>query len=297
MRRESLRADGLLLLAAMIWGFSFVAQRAGMAHTGPFTFNAVRFALGALTILPLMGRRRGAASSSPPRRAALKAGVAAGSALFLAVSLQQIGIVTTTAGKAGFITGLYVVIVPLLGIALGRRAGIGTWAGGALAVAGLYLLSVRSGFRLAPGDGLVLAGAFFWAVHVLIVDRAVRRTGALRLAFLQFSFCAAASAVAALVFETVDPAGVRAAAVPILYGGVMSVGVAFTLQVAAQRTAPPAHAALLLSLETVFAALGGALLLGEGMDGRGAIGCAAILAGILLSRLAGEGTQGAPGGA
>jgi len=296
MNRESWRADGLLFLAAMIWGFSFVAQRAGMAHTGPFAFNAVRFALGALTVLPFLRARR---RETPPlpAPALLRAGAAAGTALFLAVSLQQIGIVSTTAGKAGFITGLYVVIVPLLGLFLGRRAGRGTWAGGILAAAGFYLLSVRSGLRLAPGDGLVLAGAFFWAVHVMVVDRFVRRTGALPLALLQFTLCAVLSAAAALVFETVDPAGIRAAALPILYGGVMSVGVAFTLQVIAQRSAPPAHAALLLSLETVFAALGGALLLGEGMDGRGALGCAAILGGILLSRFAGGAERSAPGGA
>ena len=262
MNRESWRADGLLLLAAMIWGFSFVAQRAGMAHTGPFTFNAVRFALGALTVLPFL--RAGRREAPPlPAPSLLRAGAAAGTALFLAVSLQQTGIVSTTAGKAGFITGLYVVIVPLLGLFLGRRAGRGTWVGGLLAVAGFYLLSVRSGLRLAPGDGLVLAGALFWAVHVLIVDRVVRRTCALRLAFQQFVLCAVLSAAAALAFEKVETAGIRAAALPIFYGGVLSVGVAFTLQVVAQRSATPAHAALLLSLETVFDTIKETLAQGE----------------------------------
>ena len=286
---KTLKAELLLLLAAVIWGFAFVAQRVGMEHVGPFTYNGARFLLGALSLLPvllLVGRR-----SAPPVRPgawrpSLAGGLLAGLILFAGASLQQVGIVHTTAGKAGFITGLYVVIVPLLGLLWGHRTPWSTWIGAALAVAGLYLLTLTDDLTVAEGDGLVLVGAFFWAGHVLVIGwLSGRRVEPVLLACLQFIVCAVLSLAVAVAIEPITADGLRGGALPILYGGLLSVGVAFTLQVVAQRDAPPAHAAIILSLETGFAALGGWLLLNESLSGRGLIGCALMFAGMLLSQL------------
>jgi drug/metabolite transporter (DMT)-like permease len=291
MDHHTLKADGLLLLTAMIWGFAFVAQRVGMDYVGPFTFNGIRFALGCLVLLPLVVRPNGRGSVAeairpPLTRGQLFGGASlTGAALFAGASLQQVGLVYTTAGNAGFITGLYVVIVPLLGLFWGQRPGVGTWVGAFLAAAGLYLLSVTASFTIAFGDLLVLIGAFFWAGHVLIIGWLSPRTSAVRLAFFQYAACAVLSMATALTFEEITTTGISDALVPILYGGVLSVGVAYTLQVVAQQSAHPAHAAILLSLEAVFAAIGGWLLLGERLSVRGFTGCAMMLAGMLLSQL------------
>jgi len=279
-----LKADVLLLLAALIWGFAFVAQRAGMAHLGPFSFNALRFSLGALALAPfvLFGARRAGL------RAALFGGLQAGLALYLGAGFQQWGMVNTDAGKAGFITGLYVIVVPVLGSLEGRRTGWGTWLGALLAVGGLFLLSVRPDWRVEYGELLVLGGAFFWAVHVLVIARWTRRHDPLVIAFLQFATVAVLSAGLALVHERGLPFDLRGGAPSVLYAGLLSTAVAFTLQVVAQRQAPPAHAAVLLSLEAVFAAIGGWWLLGESLGGRRLAGCALMLAGMLASQLIGQ---------
>lgn len=282
-RRLDLRADALLLLAATIWGFAFVAQRLGMQHTGPFLFNGVRFALGSLTVLPFVRVAPLAGTTTPAQ--ALRGCLLAGLFLFLGASLQQVGMVHTSAGKAGFITGLYVVIVPLMGLLFRQHPTAGTWVGAVVATVGLYLLSVTTGLDLAPGDGLVLIGAFCWAAHVLIIGRYSSRVGWSRLAFAQFSICSCLSLAVALFTEEIDPAGLWAVVLPLLYGGVLSTGVAHTLQVVAQAHAPAAHAAIILSLEAVFAAVGGWLLLGESFARRGLAGCALMLVGMLVSQL------------
>ena len=284
--------DSLLLLTALIWGLAFVAQREGMNYVGPFTYNAVRFALGSLSLVPLIlfrARRRECApiaptASAPRRIGALPAGLIAGGILFFGASLQQIGIVHTTAGKAGFITGLYVVLVPLSGLFWRQRAGWSAWVGALLSVAGLFLLSMTDALTIECGDLLVLIGAFFWAAHVQAVGRLAPRTDPVGLSCVQFALCSLLSAGGALLTETPRLPDILAAAGPILYGGVMSVGVAYTLQVVAQRSAPPAHAAILLSLESVFAALGGLVILGESLSARGAVGCAVMFAGMLASQ-------------
>ncbi len=277
-----LKADLLLLLAAAIWGFAFVAQRAGMEHVGPFTFNTARFALGALVLLPFIGRRAWQGMTSGE---AWRGGILAGLLLFAGTSLQQWGIVSTTAGKAGFITGLYVIIVPIIGIWEGRRTGMGTWLGGILAVIGLYLLSVREGFRMGGGDLLVLGGAVVWAMHVVAIARLTRRLEPRLIAFQQFAVTALLSAVCAFLFEPGQILDLAPALWPVLYAGVMSTALAFTLQVVAQKRAHPAHAAVLLSLEAAFALLGGWWLLGEAFSSRALTGCALMLAGMLLSQL------------
>jgi drug/metabolite transporter (DMT)-like permease len=285
-----LRAELLLLLAAAIWGLAFVAQRLGMEHTGPLAFNGTRFALGAAVLVPLVrarGRRPAGQGAPPaPWPQDLRRGLILGLVLFGGATLQQFGVVFTTAGKAGFITGLYVVLVPILGLAVGQRTGRGTWLGAALAVAGLYFLTMTGSLAMAKGDLLVLLGAFFWSTHVLLIARYAPQTDPVRLACLQFAVCAVLSLLAAAVFEDrASWAGLAGAIGPILYAGLLSTGVAYTLQVVAQRQAPPAHAAIILSLEAVFAVIGGLVVLGESLAPRGLLGCALMLAGMILSQV------------
>jgi drug/metabolite transporter (DMT)-like permease len=215
----------------------------------------------------------------------LRGGILAGAVLFIGASLQQAGLVYTTASKAGFITGLYVVCVPIFGLFVGQRTAAATWVGAGLATLGLYLLSVAQNFQVNPGDALVLACAGVWAVHVLIIGRISPRTDPLRLATVQFAVTAALSLAAGALVEPIMPADVGAAKWAILYGGVCSVGIAYTLQVVGQSTAPPAHAAILLSFEAVFAALTGAWLLHERLGVREWLGCAIMLAGMLVSQM------------
>jgi drug/metabolite transporter (DMT)-like permease len=283
------RANLLLLTTAMIWGFAFVAQRQGMEHVSPFTFNGMRFAIGTISLLPviLFTRRRQAVRqqasliSGPMVAGALCLGIV----LFLGSSLQQIGIVSTTAGKAGFITGLYVVIVPLLGLLWKQKTLASTWAGALLAVIGMYFLSVTENFTISRGDLLVLISALFWAIHVQLISWLSQKFNALHLSLYQFFFCSLFSWLAAVQWETITIAGIQGAMLPILYTGIFSVGIAYTLQVVAQQKAHPAHAAIILSLESVFAVLGGYYFLGEIISLRGLFGCSLMLAGMVLSQL------------
>lgn len=279
-----MKARVLLLVAAIIWGLAFVAQRQGMEFIQPFTFNAVRFALGSVSLLPFVFLNRHAPRATN-WRTLWWASFACGTVLFIAGSLQQIGIVYTTAGKAGFITGLYVILVPILGLALKQRTGVWTWLGALAGVGGLYLLSVTDAHTIEYGDFLVLVSAFFWAIHVHLIARFAAPIGALRLAWIQFIVCALWSFLAALAFETIRAQDVLNAAVPILYTGILSVGVAYTFQVLGQRETPPAQAAIILSLETVFAALGGWWILNETLPLRGVIGCVLMFSGMIVSQL------------
>ena len=272
------RADLLLLLTALIWGFAFVAQRARHGARRPLLlqWRALRpRLLAAFALCPANHRRttRIPPPPRPPRRPARRA------FLFTAASLQQVGIVYTTAGKAGFITGLYVILVPILGLLLRHRSRRSTWTGALVATSGLYLLSVEPPLTIAHGDALVLVSAFFWAGHVLVIGSLSRQLDWAMLAFLQFFVCALLSMAVALGTEHIALQPLVDAAVPVFYGGVMSVGVAYTLQVVAQRRAAPGHAAIILSLETVFAALGGWLLLDEEMPLRGLVGCGLMFVG------------------
>ncbi len=204
---------------------------------------------------------------------------------FIGFSTQSIGLQYTTASNGGFITGLYVVIVPILGLFWKQQPEIGTWIGAALAAVGLYLLSVTEQFTISFGDLLELAGAFFWAAHMLIIGWLSPKTNPIRLAIVQYAACSLFSAIVAMITETITAQGLYQAAIPILYGGLLSVGIAYTLQIIAQKHAHPAHAAILLSLEAVFAAIGGWMLLGETLSVRGMTGCALMLSGMLLSQL------------
>jgi drug/metabolite transporter (DMT)-like permease len=288
MKASTFTSDSLLLITAAIWGFAFVAQRVGMDHVGPFTYNGVRFALGCLSLVPLLITGKAASGSltvAAGSRLFILGGGALGVVLYAAASLQQVALLYTTAGKAGFITGLYVVIVPFLGLFWKQKPNPGTFAGAALAAAGLYLLSVTGSFEMEFGDFLVLLSAFFWSAQVLMVAWLSPRVNPVQLAFYQFTVCSVLCLITAFCFETVAWSRIFAAAIPILYGGVLSVGIAYTLQVVAQREAQPAHASILMSLEAVFAALGGWMILGETLNARGVMGCALMLGGMILSQL------------
>lgn len=262
----------------------------GMAYMGPFTFNAIRFSLGALSLVPFLiwGHNREDHTPRLGLRRYLGPILLTGFALFAGASLQQIGLVGTSAGKAGFITGLYVILVPLLGLLWGRRTHPAHWWGAVLAVGGLYLLSVRGGFAVSNYDLVVLAGAFAWAIHVHLIARYSAVVGPIRLSILQFAICGGLSAIAALFFEDIRLAGIVDGLWPILYGSFLSVGMAYTLQVVAQRTADPTHAVVILSLEGAFAALGGWLVLHEVLTIRDLVGCLFILGGTLISQFLGR---------
>ena len=294
MNIQTVRSNVLLLITAAIWGFAFVAQRIGMEYLGPFTFNAARFILGSLSLLPLLfiSRDQRPASENIIPRPSLKlvvfGGFSAGFMLFMGMSLQQVGLVYTTAGKAGFITSLYVVIVPILALFWKQSTNSGAWIGAVLAAIGLYFLSVSERFTVEFGDLLVFICAFFWAGQVLMIGWLSPRIQSVKLAFTQFVVCAALSLIVALVFEDISWDALRQATGPILYGGILSSGVAFTFQVMAQRHTHPAHASIIMSLEAVFAAIGGWLLLNEILSMRGLMGCGLMLCGMLLSQLWGK---------
>ncbi|TVQ39611.1 MAG: DMT family transporter [Spirochaetaceae bacterium] len=284
MQRSSSVGAALLLVTAVIWGLAFVAQRAGMQHVGPFTFNAIRFALGVVTLLPLLPLTRGNRRRVTAGRT-VRFGLATGVVLFGGASLQQIGIVFTTAGNAGFITGLYLVMVPLLGILRRQRVGAVRWMAVGLATLGMYLLSVTPGTAVNPGDLLVLASALFFALHVQMIDHGARHLDALLLSVVQYAVVALGSAVTARAIETVSTASLAAAAPAILYGGIGSISIAYTLQVYGQRSVEPSHAAIILSLEGAFAVLGGWLVLSEVLSARALAGCLLMLSAMLLSQL------------
>lgn len=287
MRNQALRADFLMLITAMIWGSGFVAQRVGMDHLGPFAFTGLRFALGALVLLPLVLRQgRGAARHQPfLQRGLLLGGLLMGLALTLGINLQQVGLLFTSVTNSGFITGLYVIVVPLLGLIIGQKTGLGTWFGAFLAVIGMALLSIGDDFKVASGDWIQLAGAFVWGVHVLLVSFFASRHDAIRLAFIQFVTCAIVSLALAAALEETSLASIWLAGPALIYGGMFAVGVGYTLQVVAQKHAIASHAAIILSLEAVFAAIAGALFLEESLSLRGYVGCSLMFIGMLAAQL------------
>jgi drug/metabolite transporter (DMT)-like permease len=305
MLKNKLQSDLVLLLAAIIWGFAFVAQRMGMDFVGPFTFTAVRFTLGFVVLLPFIYFRtftiksqshkvtnvlaslRLRGEKTPGRKKLILLQLLLGLLLFGGISFQQYGLLFTTAGNAGFITGFYVVLVPVAGWFLGQKNHFTIWVGVLLAILGLYFLSVRSNFMINKGDYYVAVCALFWTVHVLLVGYIAPRTDPIRTATVQFFICSVLSWIVAAGFERIEWESIVDAAWPILYGGIMSVGIAYTLQVVAQQKAHPAYASIILSLESVFAVLGGWLILDEKITGRIILGCSLILSGMIVVQLKG----------
>ncbi|MDR0417203.1 MAG: DMT family transporter [Propionibacteriaceae bacterium] len=289
----------LLTLCAMIWGFAFVAQRSGVEHIGPFLFAGSRALLGSATVylvICLKERRLAPLKTAPWSRGlwsdpTVGGGVVCGLVLFTAGTCQQVGLVFTTASKAGFLTALYIVLVPVLGLFLGQRVRWTTWLAVSLSAVGLYLLSATGQFSIAPGDLVVIVGALFWAVHILAIDRYVHQADVLRLSCVQFLVAGVISlALAPLAdgfFVPTDGALAAAfwSALPaVLFVGVLSSGIAFTAQAFGQRGAPPAAAAVIMSLEAVFATIGGFFILHERLTPREAFGCALMLAAVLLAQ-------------
>ncbi len=289
IKNQAIKADILMLIAAAIWGFAFVAQRQGMETMGPFLFNTARFFIGVAVLSPLIWYLSKKKKSSNKVEVSTKklifAGTIAGLFLFAASSFQQVGLQYTTAGKAGFITGLYIFFVPLIGLFLGQKTGSGTWLGAIIALIGLYLLSINEDFSIAEGDLLQLVCAVFFAAHVLVIGYLAKRMDPLKLSLVQYCVSGVLSLFIAIAIEVITWDMIVDTAIPLLYAGVMSIGVGYTLQVVAQQHAKSSHAAIILGLEGAFAVLGGWLLLDEYLSTRGLIGCGLMLTGMFLSQL------------
>lgn len=302
LNRKKIVANSLLLLTAVIWGSGFVAQRVGMDYVGPLTFGASRFWLATLVLIPVVyfsdRADKKALEQSDEKPIALTAeeaitakktfAVAAfccGTLLFCGSILQQFGMVFTTAGKASFITALYILLVPIFGLFLKQHPGINCWIGVGFGTIGLYLLCITESFTIAWGDFIVLIGAVFWACHVLVIDHFLPYVNAVRLAMTQFAICATYSTIGMFLFEEPTIDAIIYGFVPILYAGVLSGGVGFTLQIIGQKNTSPTVASLLLSMEAVFGAVFGFLLLHEIMSNRELIGCILMFAAIIVSQL------------
>lgn len=286
MNNKRLAANLLLLLTAAIWGLAFVAQRVGSEFVGAFTFNGIRFGLGSISLIPIIIYNKIKKSSrNESSRKSILYGIIVGIVAYAGSAFQQIGITYTSVGKASFITGLYMVFVPVFGVFLNHKIEKSSWIGVLSAVIGLYLLSVNGNFSIGYGDLLEVIGAVFWAIHILVIDRFSKKADALKLSCIQFATCSILSLATAFIFEKITLSGISQSLVPLLYGGILSVGVAYTLQVVAQKNAKPSHAALIMSMESVFGAIGGAVILGESMSVRGCIGCLLIFAGIIISQV------------
>jgi len=287
LKSKQLQANATLLLTAAIWGFTFVAQRASMEHVGPYLFNALRFILGTLTLLPiwLYFKNRMIRFKHTPLRTTLTCGTIAGIFIFAGASFQQVGLVTTTAGKSGFITGLYVIIVPIMGIFLGNYSGLNTWIGAVFSAIGLYFLCVTKSLAISWGDTLTLFCAICFAIHVILISSFSQKNDPFLLSMVQFAVCAILSLTVALCIEPIDINAIFQIGFAICFCGFFSVGVGYTLQVIGQLHANPTHAAIILCLEGVFAAMGGWLFLDEQMTSKAILGAVLMVLGMIISHL------------
>lgn len=288
MKKTDIKSPLLLFLAAFIWGVAFVAQSVGMDYVGPFTFNAVRSVIGGVALLPcivLLGRREPKEEKKEDPKTLLIGGILCGIVLCIASNLQQIGINYTTVGKAGFITAMYIVLVPILGIFLKKRAGVKVWISVVLAVAGLYLLCMTEKLSLGKGDALVLLCALMFAVHILVIDYFSPKVDGVKLSCIQFLVCGVLSAIPMFLFEKPEMGAICSAWLPILYAGIFSSGVGYTLQVIGQKNMDPTVASLILSLESVISVLAGWVLLKQQLSGRELLGCVVMFVAIILAQL------------
>lgn len=293
MNNKAIQANLLMLLAAGIWGFAFVAQRVGMETMGPHWFNSLRFFIGVVALVPVVlwiGRNKAKTIDQEnelksSNKTLMLGGLAAGFLLFVGATFQQVGLQYTTAGKAGFITGMYIFFVPLIGLFFRMKTGLGTWVGAVVALWGLYLLSINEDFTLSKGDTLQLICAVAFAGHVLMIGYLASKMDTVKLSSIQFFVAGVLAMGLALYSEQLTWEMIVSTAVPLLFAGVMSTGIAYTLQTIAQQHAHPSHAAIILSSEGVFAVIGGFLLLNEVLPPKGLLGCGLILAGMLMSQL------------
>lgn len=297
MEKNKLAGNFFLLMTALVWGLAFVAQRVGMDYVGPLTFTALKFWLGAAVLLPVlyfMDKKSISWKSASPgddednavkNKTLIKAGVICGTILFVASILQQYGLVFTTAGKTGFITALYIILVPIFGLALKHKPGIMSWIGVVLGTIGLYYLTITETFTIARGDFVVLIGAFFWAGHVLFIDHFNPYVDPIKLSITQFVVCAFLATIGMFLFETPSLQAIISGVVPLLYAGILSCGGGFTFQILGQRHTSPTVASLILSLEAVFGAVFGFLLLHEIMSPRELAGCMLLFSAVIISQL------------
>ena len=294
MKSSQLKSSLMLTLTAFIWGVAFVAQSVGMDYVGPFTFNSVRAFIGGLVLLPmlpLLDRLNGRPSEElkAERRAQKKTliigGIVCGTLLATASSLQQIGIIYTTAAKAGFITALYIVLVPILGIFMKKRPSALVWVGVALAAAGMYLLCIKEDFSIGFGDIMMLLCALAFSFHIIAIDHFSPQVDGVRLSMIQFFVCSVLCAFPMFFSEKPTASAIWDAKLPILYAGMLSCGVAYTLQIIGQKNMNPTVASLILSLESVFSCLAGWLILNEALSAKELAGCALVFIAILLSQL------------
>lgn len=296
MNRLQIRNSLILLLTAVIWGIAFVAQSVGMDYVGPFTFNCVRFLIGGIFLVPCMAllkkinpSQEETAKSPEQRKTDRKnlilGGVCCGLALCVASCLQQFGVMSTTVGKAGFITAFYIIIVPVLGLFFGRKCPLTVWVGVLLALAGLYFLCMNESMTIAGGDLLVFLCALVFAVHIMVIDHFSPLVDGVKMSCIQFFVCGLICGVLMLVFEKPQVGQLLQAWQPILYAGVMSCGLGYTLQIIGQKGMNPTVASLILSLESVVSVLAGLLFLKQKLSGREIVGCVLMFAAILLAQL------------
>jgi drug/metabolite transporter (DMT)-like permease len=290
MIKKEWQANVLLFITSGIWGFAFIAQRVATRYIGALTFNSLRLSIGALSMLPILWffrKRPTEGADAVPLRNTLLPGMILGCVLFVAATLQQVGINTTTAGKAGFITDLYIVLVPIAEVLFGRKLKKSIWICVVLAAAGLYLISVTGQFTISEGDFYELIGAFFWTAHIMLIDRYSKKTNAIKLSLIQYATAAVLSFIAASILGKFSLHGLSHVVLPTLFCGVLSVGIAYTLQIKGQRYSKPSHASIILSMESVFACLAGIFFLHENMGVRGYIGCALMICAMILTQFGG----------
>lgn len=297
MKSRNLKNPLLLLLTAAIWGSAFVAQSVGMDYVGCFTFSCVRNLIGCLVLLPyiwLTGRKKEAQETVSPEekkqenKILIIGGICCGICLCIASNLQQYGIQYTSVGKAGFLTALYIVLVPVLGIFLKKKCGLQVWISVAVAVVGFYLLSVKEGFRLEMGDIYLVLSALMFSVHILVIDYFSPKVDGVKLSCIQFFICGILSGIVMFLTEQPSFGSLWEARIPVLYAGVLSSGVAYTLQIVGQKDFNPTIASLILSLESVFSALAGWLILQQTLTGRELAGCFLIFCAVILAQLPGK---------
>lgn len=293
---KKVKGNFMLLLTAIIWGSAFVAQVKGMDHVGPFTFNSVRNFVATFSLMIViffLGNNLSSSekntsskkSSKEERSILIKGGIYCGIILFIASFFQQSGVQYTTAGKAGFITTLYIVIVPILGLFIGKKVDKKIWFCVLVAAVGLYMLSIKGNFEVGKGDTLIFICAIFFSLHILVIDYFSPQVDGVKMSCIQFFVCGSLNTIAMIFFENPSISDIKMALAPILYAGILSSGVGYTLQIVAQKDTDPTIASLILSLESVFAVLAGSIILSEVLSSREKIGCVLIFIAIIIAQM------------
>lgn len=290
--KQQIKSSLILLLTATIWGVAFVAQSVGMEYIGPFTFNAIRCVLGGLVLIPVIlvlkkKKETGAENQEKEDKKTLWAGgIACGVILCIASNLQQFGIMEASVGKSGFFTALYIVMIPVIGIFIGKRPGIKLWFCVALAVVGMYLLCMKDGsFTIERADIMLLLCALAFSFHILVVDYFSPKVGGVKMSCIQFFVCGVLSAVGMLFTETPDISNIQAAWLPLLYAGLLSCGIGYTLQIVGQKGINPVIASLIMSLESVISALAGWVILGQVLSPKEILGCVLMFVAIIITQI------------